>query len=331
MSNDNIPHEGFNIGIDIGGTKVAAGIVSLNPDSNEPLIQHRIEQPTPTEGAAFIKLLSTMVNELKAKAGITAIGISTAGTVDTVEGVIIGSTANLPAAREVPHIKEALEKQTHLPVHAENDANAAAFGEMAAGAAKGMQDVVMVTLGTGVGTGIVANGQMIRGAHYSAGEGGHIVIYDNKRACSCGRPDCWEAYASGNGLNVTIREMVAEASEEQQAAFLKHSGNPSLQLLTTHHWAPALEEHDALAKEISLRWHHDIARGVRSVINLLDPHAVVVGGGLAKFVDFPMLKELVKPMVMTPSFDLLPATLGNDAGMVGAAFLAQHAKMKVTN
>ncbi|MGE0201778.1 MAG: ROK family protein [Candidatus Melainabacteria bacterium] len=317
----------YAIGIDIGGTKIAGALVAIKPETTDQLIRYVEEHPTPEDPKAFMDTLVNMVENIREKSGvksqIEAVGISTAGTVNTDEGRIIGSTANLPAAQGengVAPLRKLLEARVHLPVHVENDANAAAYGEMAAGAAMGMNDMVMVTLGTGVGTGIVINGKMIRGAHYSAGEGGHIIISQAPRQCSCGKPGCWEAYASGKGLKVSIREMVQTAPSGEQAVFLER-GNP-LEKIGTHDLFHAQNKGSKLAATIVERWHQDIVDGMRSIINLLDPEAIVVGGGLAQFVDFDQLTTRLKPLVMTPAYRILPAELGNNAGLVGAAYLA---------
>lgn len=312
-----------NIGVDIGGTKMGAGLV-MPESAGDSLIHRYGECPTPKEGEAFLAAILGLVSDLLKQGAACGIGISTAGTVDTDRGVVIGSTANLPGVRPVSNLKELLEKKTGLPVHVENDANAAAYGEYAAGAAAelwGKQPgVVMVTLGTGVGTGIIVHGRIVRGAHYSAGEGGHIAVaLENPRLCTCGRLGCWEAYASGNGLNLTIRERVSQASAQEQAPFL--TGGKAADSVDTYDLIRALEGGSPLAQHIMDAWHEHIALGIRSLVNVLDPHVVVVGGGLGKFVDFDHLAELVRPQVMSGIVDIRPALLGNKAGLVGAAFL----------
>lgn len=321
----------YNIGIDIGGTKIWAALVNLagGPD----LIEDDEIRPTPTEGPVFFQTLVDLIQSLHAKAkqrGFTvqAVGISTAGTVDSDRGIILGSTANLPAVRDIANLKELLEPVVNLPVHVENDANAAAFGEYAAGAAVGYPNVVMITLGTGVGTGMILNHQMIRGAHFWAGEGGHIAIsMTNERACTCGRMNCWEAYASGTGLKKTIQQHLQrdDIPGAELSAFLKDK--KSVSQVDTHDWVRAWDAGVPAAQAIYNSWHEHIAAGIRTFLNILDPDVLVIGGGLGKFVDYKKLHLMLTPQIMSAQFKLEPAQLGNQSGIVGAAFLARAASI----
>jgi glucokinase len=252
---------------------------------------------------------------------VAAVGIATAGMVDSQEGAIIGSTGNLPAIKGIVPLKRVLEDRLHLPVHVENDANAAAYGEMVAGGAKGFRTVLMVTLGTGVGTGIVVNGSMLRGAHYSAGESGHIALsLERQRACTCGRWDCWEAYASGPGLKQTADAMLEHAPKHHPSPL--KAKQMAEEYISTHDIIAAFNEGDPLAKDMLDLWHSHIAVGLGSLINVLDPEVVVIGGGMAPFVDFNKLSDRTLERAMPKSINIVPATLGNRAGILGAAFLA---------
>ncbi|MEB3286841.1 MAG: ROK family protein [Vampirovibrionales bacterium] len=319
----------FSIGIDIGGTKISSALVNtetVNPDEQLSNFQ---ELPTPKESKPFLEALLTLIEKQRAaNSNVNAIGISTAGIVDFIHGKVLGSTGNLPGIRGVENLKELLEEKTGLLVYVENDANAAAYGECRAGAGRSLQDMVMVTLGTGVGTGIVVHGNMVRGGHFSAGEGGHIPISNaHERDCTCGRKDCWEAFASGTGLALTTKKSLEKASEADRSAFLAISGK-SLEDVHTHELIDAHKKGDKLAKEILTAWHHHVALGLRAILNLLDPDAIVIGGGLAQFVDFEQLTKITEPQAMISGIRLIPATLGNQAGIVGAAFLAHEAAQK---
>lgn len=316
----------YSIGIDIGGTKISSALVNLQAANPDELLENFQEAPTPQETDAFLETLMAMIDtQKKYQPKVASIGISTAGIVDSVQGKILGSTGNLPAIRGCANLKEILESKAGLPVHVENDANAAAYGECRAGAARGRQDVVMVTLGTGVGTGIVINGNMVRGGHFSAGEGGHIPISNRQeRQCTCGRWDCWEAFASGTGVRTTAREALTAASPADCDAFLKISGK-TVESVTSHQVVEANQQGNPLAAKILTQWHEHIALGLRAVLNLLDPDAIVIGGGMAKFVDFKQLTDITRPQSMVSDIELVPATLGNQAGIVGAAFLANEA------
>jgi glucokinase len=288
--------------------------------------------PTPKNPEAFLEALSTMVNTLRQgkEQDIQAVGVATAGIVDPNRGMILGSTGNLPAISAPFNLQGALEERTGCSIYIENDANAAAYGEYRSGAALGARNVLMITLGTGVGGGIVLGGKMLHGSHFSAGEVGHIAINSEKnRQCTCGRWECWEAYASGTGLGKTFRETVQARFGSQEAIeVLQCAGVKSIEALTTHHLVRASQEGFSLAKDVMALWHHHIAVGLGSLMNVLNPEVVVIGGGMNPFVDMEHLKEELSHRVMVPveTTRITKALLGNYAGMVGAAYLAIEAK-----
>ncbi len=309
------------VGVDIGGTKISAALVKPQETDTEKLMSHFQEASTPDELPAFLDTLEKHIKTLQAQQPVATVGISTAGVVDTVQGKIIGSTGNLPAVQGPLELKRILEERVNLPVHVENDANAAAYGEYRVGAGKGYQNVVAVTLGTGVGTGLIINGKMIQGSHFSAGEGGHMAIgHYQERQCTCGRWDCWEIYASGTGLRETALQMLNNVSASDREPFLK--GGITLEELTTHEVIDAWQEGSLLAKEMMDQWHFHISLGIRNIINLLDPDIIVVGGGMAQFVNFDYLTRITKVQSMPAEIRLVPASLGNNAGIMGAACLA---------
>lgn len=320
----------YSIGIDIGGTKMSSALVDIKTQAADPkqLMSNFYELPTPKDSEAFIETLQKLIQHQRQESpNVEAIGISTAGTVDTRIGKVMGATGNLPGIRGVENLKERLEKATGLYVHAENDANAAAYGECRAGAGRGMDDMVMVTLGTGVGTGIVMNGKMIRGGHFAAGEGGHIPLSNSQeRQCTCGRWDCWEAFASGTGLAITAQKYLQTAAGEERELFLSISGK-SASDIHTHQVIEAYKAGNPLAKAMLDAWHNHVALGLRAVYNLLDPEAIVIGGGMAQFVDYDKLVKITEPQCMVSGIRLIPASLGNQAGIVGAAFLAHEAAL----
>lgn len=312
---------GAAIGIDIGGTKISAARLGWSQTE----IQGYREDSTPHQADAFVGTLLTLVRQLQAESdSIVGIGIATAGIVDTQRGEILGSTGNLPALREIPSLKKALEAETGLPVLLENDANAAAYGEHCVGAARGSNHTLMVTLGTGVGTGIVIDGKLVHGAHFSAGESGHIAISMNhERLCTCGRWDCWETYASGTGLAQTARRLLKATPNAEGTQLM--AGKTDIEQVTTRDVVAAWRSKDPLAQQMMDNWHTHIATGLGSLLNVLDPEIVVVGGGMAQFVNFTLLTELTQQRAMTPGVKLVPAQLGNQAGIVGAAYLAWDA------
>lgn len=318
------PHANAPIGIDIGGTKINAAIVTPGATPHDESLTPVLNAPTPTESTDFLQTLTRMIRDLQGQQPVCAVGIATAGVVDSIQGRILGSTGNMPALRDLLNLKERLEQEVQLPVHIENDANAAAYGEWRSGAGMGANNMFAITLGTGVGMGIVFNGKMYRGSHFYAGEGGHIAIsYHRERKCTCGRWDCWEAYASGTGLKRTAELTVEAATEKARAEFLQSYASSGE--VDTYATIAAWRDGNRIGTQIMDEWHHHIALGLGSLINVMDPDIIVVGGGLAQFVNFELLLERTQERAISNDFRLVPAELGNYAGIVGAAYLALEA------
>ncbi|MDX2085236.1 MAG: ROK family protein [Candidatus Melainabacteria bacterium] len=318
------------VGIDIGGTKMsAAGVFLPHAQATAELLAVcQVATPESTEAFfdALVSLVTNVRQQLKdaSKPEPTAIGIAVAGMVNPHRGEIVGSTANLRAVTTHPFpIAATLSERVGLPTLAENDANAAAYGEFRAGVAMGAQHVLMITLGTGVGGGLVVNGQLIHGAGFSTGEVGHITLgLTPDRQCTCGRWNCWEAYASGTGLAHSTRQALKQQPETEGAVAI-HQHQP-IETIGTHALMDAFANGNPLAKTIIADWHTHIAEGLGSLMNVLDPDMAVIGGGLAKFVDMPLLLEKLGKRCMAPvaPHRVVKAQLGNKAGMVGAACLA---------
>lgn len=304
-----LPDTATAIGVDIGGTKLCAAVVNAKTGLGEAIKDH-----TPKDPQAFIDSLVRLIEACKQTTpSVQAVGIATAGMVDTKKGEIIGSTGNLPAAKTAGKLKALLEDKIQLPVHVENDANAAAYGEARLGAAQGYHDVLMITLGTGVGGGIILNDQLIRGAHWGGAEVGHICIsLEPKRKGTCGKWDTWEAYASGPGLAITGQEL-----------FDAYSGQTTLTSpVSTHQLVEAWQAGDPLALQVKAQWTEHIAIGLAGLLNILDPAITVVGGGMGEFVDYDALMTALVPRSMVKHLNIVPAQLGNEAGMMGAAMFA---------
>lgn len=314
-----IPPTAAAVGLDIGGTKISAAKVSLAEG-----ISDFAKTATPEQGQAFVSVIEELVLPLKAQADTEpakCLGIASAGTINSDTGEIFGATGNLPALRDIGSLKDVLEAHLEIPVHIENDANAAAYGEARMGAARGYTEVLMITLGTGVGTGFLVHNTLVRGAHFSAGEGGHIAISMNKeRLCTCGKWDCWETFASGTGLAETARRALEAAPNAQSSQIMANTHD--IEAVTTRDVIAAWRSGDFIAQEVMDTWHYHIAVGLGSLLNVLDPQITVVGGGMAQFVDFPKLKTLTKERSMYKEIQLVPAELGNQAGIMGAALLA---------
>ena len=313
------------IGIDVGGTKVAAGVVN-----SRGRIIEKLKRPTPSASPErTARVISEVVTALLGRHQALAVGIGAAGYVDAVGSDILFAP-NL-AWRNEP-LKEQVEAQVGLPVLVENDANAAAWAETMLGAARGHEHVMLVAVGTGIGAGIVINGRLYRGQWGIAGEPGHYRVVPDGRVCGCGNRGCWEQYASGSAL-------VAEARE-----FARRSPGPAVRLLQLGGGAAegingpevtqAAHEGDAAALrcfEIVGGW---LGQGLAVLAAILDPGCFVIGGGVSEAGDL-----LIRPAraafadALTggsyrPHAEIRLAELGPDAGVIGAADLARRARTR---
>ncbi len=301
------------LGIDLGGTKLAAAIVC-----DGKLVTEIKKVPTPKGPDKIIESLIGLIADFQKDHLIAGVGIATAGVVDVETGEVIGSTGNLPGW-EGTQLKKIVEQKTMLPTHAENDANAAAYAEVHAAGLGDKKAVVTITLGTGIGGGLVMDGKLYRGQHWAGGEVGHLKIsMDNKRLCTCGRWDCWEAYGSGSGFLRTSKEIIATIKPEQSDLANK------LPNLTNEIVGAAADKGDPVAHKIIEIWHEHVATGLVSLAHALDPYCFFITGGMEKFVNFETMRELFidrsLPLI-GQNVKILPATLGTSAGMIGAASL----------
>lgn len=299
------------LGIDLGGTKIGCAPVSDFKVLSEPK-----KVPTPKGRDNIVECLLELIAEARKDNILSGVGIATAGIVDTDTGEVIGSTGNLPGWAGTP-IKNILETKTGLPVHVDNDANAAAYGEVRALGLDHKKCVVAVTLGTGIGGGIVFKGQLYRGAHFAAGEIGHIrTSLSNHRMCTCGLFDCWEAYGSGRGFRATAKEFLSNVTADQTPLASTLPDPPVDEVCA------AAKNGDIIAKRIVELWHDHVCTGIASLAHILDPDCFILSGGMSQFVDYTLLKELVVDKTL-PSvgqrLDIHPSSLGHDAGIIGAA------------
>lgn len=309
----------YYIGIDLGGTNIVAGVVDENYQIvAKASVKTNLPRPA-TEIAADMAQVSRDAAE---KAGITVdqiewVGIGTPGVANRDLGVVEYSNnlgfKNTPL---VKYLKDALQK----PVYIENDANAAAYGEFLAGAAKGSTNAVCITLGTGVGAGIIIDGKIYSGSNFGGGEIGHTVIEVDGPLCTCGRRGCFEVYSSATGL---IR-MTKEALEEHPDSAMKDADHISGRTAFNY-----MRSGDAAAKEVVDKYIKYLAIGLANVINIFQPDVLCVGGGVCNEGDPLMLpvKEIVKREIYTKdsvkNTEIVVAKLGNDAGIIGAAFLGE--------
>ncbi len=307
------------LGVDVGGTKIAAGVVD---ESGEILVQTRRATPA-RDPLAVIEAIGEFAEQF-GEYPLEAIGVGVAGLVDAQRSRVVFAP-NL--AWENEPLRELIEDRAKLPTVIENDANAAAWGEFRFGAGRGVADLVTVTVGTGIGGGIVSGGELQRGAHGMAAEIGHMRVVADGRLCGCGRRGCWETYASGNALVRTTRELAGERRKEAELLLSLGDGTP--EGITGRDITAAAERGDPVAVaafEVIGTW---LAVGMVDVAELLDPGVFVVGGGVVEAGDLllaPARRVFAQDIVGKGNRELppiIPAELGNEAGISGAGDLAR--------
>ena len=311
------------IGIDIGGTFLKAGVVT--EDGN---ILATAARPTgfPRPVEDIIKDIAGAATDAVAKAGLTLddvsfVGCGCPGTVNQ-QTRLIEYAGNL-GFKQTPLVGE-LEKLLGKPVMAENDANAAMLGEWKAGAARGTQDCVCITLGTGVGGGVIAGGKMVRGVNSAGAELGHTVIDFNGVQCNCGRKGCWEAYASVTAL---IRQTQAAMMADLDSAMWQLA--PTLEEVNGRTAWDAMRAGDETGKAVVDQYIEYVGVGVVNMINVFQPEVLCIGGAISKEGDRLLQPLMEKAMIEHYSKYSEKETkicrweLGNDAGIIGAAFLDQ--------
>ena len=308
-------------GIDVGGTKILARVV----DPQRPLDALAAERvDTPRGAERIVAAIADLVDHVAARAGIAAVaavGVGAPGLID--RSGVVRAAPNLSGVRELD-LHGALTTRVGMPVVVENDATCAMVAEHRLGAASGADHACLVTLGTGIGGGLVINGDLVRGADGMAGEPGHMVVDPNGPPCPCGRRGCWERFASGSGLGRLARE-AAEAGRAERAVALA-GGDP--EDVRGEHLSRAAMEGDPDALEVVRDFSWWLALGLANLATLLDPEVMVIGGGLAA----------VGPLLLDPTREAFAghlmggghrtpvrvelAQLGPEAGAIGAALLA---------
>ncbi len=316
----------YRIGIDLGGTNIAAGIVDENfkiiaQDSTPTLVGRPSEEIVDDIAMLCRKLCEKLAIQ---ESDIDSLGIASPGIVDDETGMVV--YANNLGFRHFPILPLLHERLAIKEMHIENDANAAAWGEAIAGAAKGSRSSLMITLGTGVGGGIIEGGKVFKGFNSAAGELGHIVIEVDGRQCTCGRRGCWETYSSATGLINMTKEKIAECEKAGRKTLMselaeqrgKINGRTSFD---------AMRAGDEAAREVVDLYIKYLASGIASMINIFQPEVLSIGGGVSNEGQY--LLDLVIPQVraqtygtgLVPETDIRIAELRNDAGIIGAAVL----------
>jgi glucokinase len=304
------------VGLDVGGTKVLGVVIDAAAPATV-LAEERV--PTPDGGAGLVEVLVDLARTLAPDAA--AIGVGIPGLIDR-DG-ILHMGPHLRRMQDVP-IARLLAEGAGARATVDNDANCHAVAEHAAGAAVGVDDTLVVTLGTGIGAGIIADGRLLHGAHGFAGEPGHMIVDPNGPPCPCGNRGCWERFASGSGLGRLARD--AASRGRLVAAKELAGGDP--ETLRGEHVTTSARAGDAESQAVldELAWW--IALGLANLANILDPAVIVIGGGLVAAADLllPEVRRRFAGLVLAgdrrPSVPILPAELGERAGAIGAALLA---------
>ena len=312
------------IGIDLGGTNIKIGLF----DSKLKLL-HKTSVTTQADMGpeVVIDKMAQTVEELLSQADfslqdVVAVGIGTPGPAKYSEGVIIKST-NMPKFKNVP-ICRMLNEKLEASIVFDNDANVACWGEYAVGAGKGVKDMVFFTLGTGIGGGIISNGELVHGCGENAAELGHMIIYPDGRLCNCGQRGCVEAYASADSTARRATEAVETGAESSLKKVLDKKGRITSKDVYEH-----LASGDKLAEQIADDTAKALAITCINMLHTTEPKRIVFAGGMIAAGDVLLnrIKDFFNEHIWTlkkETVEICFATLGEDAGIIGAAALAQH-------
>lgn len=316
----------YTIGVDLGGTTISAGLVDdqnkiihkVGCDTNLPRPEHEIEQ-----AIADLCLQLCQEKQLDIKNDIKWVGIGTPGSVDMETGVV---EFNENFGYHNWDLKNHMEKLLGCKIYIENDANAAAYGEYIDGAAKGTRYAVVITLGTGVGAGIIIDGKIFAGFNHAGAELGHIVIEKGGRQCMCGRKGCWEKYASSRALTEDARA----AMQTNKETLLWQLSEGDLNKVNTKMVFDAMHAGDRLAAQLVQTFQEYVACGLTSVINIFQPEVLCIGGGVSQQGE--ALLAPIRAYVDQEEYArnaerrtrIVTAKLHNDAGIVGAASLGKQ-------
>lgn len=311
----------YRIGIDIGGTNIACGIVD---DDCHIIARSKVKTHSPRPYSEILEDIKQSVRLACTEAGISpsdaeCIGIGCPGTCNRESGVV--EYSNNLGFVNVP-LKGDMESEFGIKVFLDNDANAAAFGEYCAGSAKGSRNAVVITLGTGVGSGIIIDGRIYSGSNFAGGEIGHTVIVADGLPCTCGRKGCFEAYSSATGL---VR-MTAEAAELNPsslvAELIRRDGKVSARTAYA-----AMKQGDPTGVAVTEQYVRYLACGITNTINIFQPDILCIGGGVCNEGDTLLLplREQVAGQIYSrnsaKNTEIVICSLGNDAGIIGAAML----------
>lgn len=311
----------YRIGVDIGGTNIKIALVDFDGK-----IVYSNTVPTRAEmgyeaGIVNIKqaIKDLLTETIESKNTIEAIGFGLPGQIDYKEG-LVKNLPNIPGWINIP-LAKMIEEEFSIPTRLDNDVRCAALGELNFGAGKGCQNLICITVGTGIGSGIVLNGKLVRGASNAAGEIGHIKLSMNDGPlCGCGDFGCFEAYASGPAIVTLAKEYISGGKSAKYKEMAPDG------IITPYIVAQAASQKDAVSIQIFNQIGRIIGIGLTSVINLLNPERIIIGGGVADAGDilFEPIKKVIAERAMPiqrDSVQIVPAQLANTAGVIGASLL----------
>ncbi len=313
----------YYVGIDLGGTNIVAGVVD---EEYNIVVKASTKTNCPRPDKEIADDMAKMALQAVKNANLTIddiewIGVGSPGIANSETGILeYSNNLGFKDTPLVKYIQETIDK----PVFIENDANAAAYGEYVAGAAKGAKNAVCITLGTGVGGGIIIDGKIYSGSNFAGAEIGHSVISVDGPQCSCGRKGCFEVFSSATGLIRMSKEAMAEHPESVMNKLAQEKGK-----VTARTSFDAMRAGDAAAKAVVDDYIKYLAAGITNTINIFQPDVLCIGGGVCNEGDTLLLpvKARVKEEVYTRNSDknteIVIAKLGNDAGIIGAAFLGR--------
>lgn len=312
----------YRIGVDLGGTNIAVGVIS---EDMKIIGRGKVKTKCPRPAEEIFDDIALAVDMAVKDAGISmdevsSVGVGTPGSVNKSNGYI--EFANNLGFNNVP-AKEMLEARIGKKVYLDNDANCAALGEAIAGVGKGVGNFVAVTLGTGVGSGIIVNGKIVSGVNYAGGEMGHTVIMVNGKQCNCGRKGCWEQYASATALISQTKEAMLEDKDSKMWQIT----NGNIDNASGRTAFDAMRLGDETAKKVCDNYIYYVSVGIINIINTFQPEFVCVGGGIShegETILAPIRKHIDSERYSihaSRQTKVVAAELGNDAGIFGAALL----------
>lgn len=314
----------YSIGIDLGGTKILIGLVEKESGKVVSHIKKKTKKEKGPEN--IVRKMVEGVGELLEESGksfteISSIGIGSAGQIDRKNGIIIGAP-NLDCYNL--NLKEILQNKFNIPVFVGNDVEVATIGEQKFGAGKGCADFVCVFVGTGIGSAIVKNGQIIYGATGTAGELGHIIVDLNGRPCACGAHGCLEAYASRSAIETRIEGALKKGRKSCISEYLEEG-----KAITSSMIRKSIEREDELVTQCVSEASEYLSGGLASVINLINPELIILGGGLIEAVDYfykQMIKKAKSKSLPVPAEKIRfsKTILGDYSGVIGAALLDER-------